>query len=81
MATEQAVDLSEFEELSARKGPQCVTCQAIASLPDDERAKAQAAMAAPHITAAAISRWLKQHGHQIAQNSVQRHRRGECKGA
>ena len=78
MATKTGPDLAEFEAFLPAKGPRCGLDTVLATLGKDDAAKLRAALDAPHITHAAISKWLKQHGQNVAAETVGRHRRKDC---
>lgn len=60
-------------------GTQCTMCHLLTTMPDDERADVEAAMASP-VATTVIHRALKAAGYSISLNPVSRHRRGECSG-
>jgi hypothetical protein len=62
-------------------GGECRTCTLLADLPKDERDALQQALDDPRISNAGLSRILKAEGYQIADSTVRRHRKGECKSS
>ena len=79
MAAEAAEqDLSEFLELSKPRRQECSMSTATAALSDEDRVKLKAAMAAPVVSHAAISKWLAVRGHKVAAHTVGRHRNRVC---
>ena len=62
-------------------GSECRTCTLLADLPKDEAAALQQALDDPRISNAGLSRILKAEGYQIADSTVRRHRKGECKSS
>ncbi len=60
-------------------GGECRTCVLLRSLPKGERDALQAALDDPRYSNNALSKILKAEGHQIADSTVRRHRKGECK--
>lgn len=61
------------------RGPKCSVCTLMSVLPKGEQEALQSALSDPVFTSAAISRALRSEGHQIGSQSMQRHRRGECR--
>jgi hypothetical protein len=78
-----AVDLSDFERLSAKKSgaKPCAVRAALESLPPDEQEKLAAALEAnPNaITPAAISKWLEARECAVTWQAVRTHRKKECR--
>lgn len=73
------VDLSEFEaEQRIPNRPQCRLGALLGALPEDQRAKLEAALADGLLRHTSIARVLGRWGHRIAPDSVARHRRGQC---
>jgi hypothetical protein len=71
------IDLSDFEPL--HRGPACNTGLAIAALSGERLEKALAALAAPHIQHAMISRRLTEWtGIKASEGSVSKHRKKDC---
>ena len=60
-------------------GGECRTCVLLRSRPKGERDALQAALDDPRYSNNALSKILKAEGHQIADSTVRRHRKGECK--
>lgn len=60
------------------KGPKCSVCTVIAVLSKDDAAALDAALSDQSFTGAAISRALKDEGHNISGAAVMRHRKREC---
>lgn len=61
-----------------RKGPDCSMGTILRTLPEQESQAVQAALDNPDWTAAALARLLTQEGHRVQDNTVRRHRRGDC---
>lgn len=61
-----------------RIGAKCRTCELLKSLPEKERVAFQAALDDPRFSNAGLSKILKDEGHQIAETTLRRHRKGEC---
>lgn len=78
--TDTATDLSEFEALNGLQGGTCRIGLALADLTPADRAKAQAALAAPirQVQHAAIIKWFAKRGHELRRSSVPEHRNGNC---
>lgn len=73
------VDLSEFEaEQRVSNRAQCRLGALLAALPEDQRAKLEAALSDGVLRHTSIARVLARWGHRIAADSVARHRRGQC---
>ena len=72
-----AIDLSEFRE--SERPNKCAITHRIASLSDDERETLAEALAEPDITTASIYRWLNKRNVKVNWNTVDRHRKGECR--
>lgn len=62
-----------------RLGGECRTCVLIRDLPPKESEALQQALADPRFSNNALSKILKAEGYQIADTTVRRHRKGECK--
>ena len=63
------------------KGPACKVCALLGALPKDEADALRAALADFGFTGESISRALAAEGHQIQGQTIQRHRRGGCRGS
>lgn len=61
------------------KGPSCSISVIRAQLDDEDRAALDAAMARTGTPSSVIARALRANGHDVQHQTVQRHRRGECK--
>ena len=73
--------MSLLDAISAENithGPKCTVATIKPSLSPADAADLESAFATPAFTAAAIARALRKNGHRITDNTVQRHRRGEC---
>jgi hypothetical protein len=68
-------DLTEFE---TQRDSTCVIGRSLESLDDADREKLLAALKAGHIQHRSIARWLRGRGLEGSENTVGRHRRGEC---
>jgi hypothetical protein len=64
----------------AKIGGSCRTCELLRSLPKKEAEVLQAALDDPKFSNAGLSKILKAEGYQVADSTVRRHRKGECKG-
>ena len=60
-------------------GGECRTCSLLKTLPKGEAEALQAALDDPKYSNAALSKILKAEGYQIADSTVRRHRKAECK--
>lgn len=72
-------DLSEFISETAHAGPRCMFTRILPKLADEQRGALEAAFVAEDITAAAITRVLARWGHRMDAQTVNRHRKGECR--
>lgn len=67
-------------EYSPRKvGGVCRTCALLKSLSKSEAEALQAALDDPRFSNAGLAKILKDEGYNMAESTVRRHRRGECK--
>lgn len=73
-----AADLSEFEAIAERHPKVCTVARALARLDKKDRAAADAALLAEHIGDNTIARWFGLRNVRIGNQSVGRHRKGEC---
>jgi len=69
--------ISEYE--FPKIGGECRTCVLLKTLPKSEAQAFQAALDDPRYSNNALSKILKAEGYQIADSTVRRHRKGECK--
>lgn len=60
-------------------GATCRTCSLLASLPEGEAKALMDALADPRFSNAGLAKILKDEGYSMAESTVRRHRRGECK--
>ena len=60
-------------------GGYCRTCQLLEDLSKEDAEAFQKALDDPRISNAGLSRILKDEGYHIADSTVRRHRKGECK--
>lgn len=65
-------------QAKARPGYQCSVCKLIDELPHDEAQALMEALGSPLVHGSMIARALQSEGHDVKQNTVQRHRRGDC---
>jgi hypothetical protein len=61
-------------------GLQCLTCQMVEALSEEDRAAFAKACADPRISNTALSKILREEGYQIGDSALRRHRKGECRG-
>lgn len=61
------------------KGPTCSMCALFTVLKADDAKALQAALDDPSFTSRGISRALKAEGHSIADGTVNRHRKADCR--
>lgn len=72
--------LDDDSLFTSSTGAKCTTCDVLESLTDNERTKLVSRISNHKITAAAIARVLNDHGVALKSASINRHRRGECRG-
>lgn len=65
-------------ERAKKPGYRCSVCKLLDELPDDDAQALREALNTPLVQGAQISRALQAEGHDIKQNTVTRHRRGDC---
>lgn len=72
--------LEEIEVASAshRKGPLCTIARIMAEMPEVDAADLETAFRESKYSNKAIFMVLRGRGHDVAQTTVARHRRGEC---
>ena len=71
-------DLSEFFAQQGRTGSKCSVALALSGLDEQRAAQLKAALAAPSIQSAAISRTIKNWGVAVGFSSISRHRNKAC---
>ena len=72
--------LESIRSLQRRKGPKCSACLSIGALPADIKKGIESALGDETIAASAITEYLSGHGSKVSPQTMQRHRRGECRG-
>ena len=72
-------DLADEHPAAPVKGPPCTMGQIAERLDADDLAVLDGWMGNRSVTGSWIARQLVRAGHQVAPQTVQRHRRGECK--
>lgn len=74
--------LAEIEAAaSPRRGPACSIETVLAELPDSERAELEKALASARYLGSDIAKVLRGRGFHVANLTVNRHRRGDCRCA
>jgi hypothetical protein len=73
-------DLSNVESFGKAQSLFCGVCTLLGELPQAERDALTKVMAQPKVSHTALSRVLKENGHNISDGVVGRHRRGVCSG-
>lgn len=68
------------EYQSPRIGGRCRTCSLIADLPKEESEALIGALADERISNSGLAQILRAEGFPIAETTIRRHRKGECKG-
>jgi len=63
-----------------RIGGRCFTCNLIRNLPAEEAEALKRAMKDKRISNAGLASILKAEGYRLAESTIRRHRRGECRG-
>ena len=67
-------------EAEKKPGPRCTLCNLTLTLPKDDLAALDAAMADLTVTSSSISRALMSEGHDMRPETVRRHRAKNCAG-
>ena len=70
----------QAHKAAPRHGPRCKVCVVLGVLDTMDREALDAAMADASFTSVAISAALRAENYDISHQSVQRHRRGDCRG-
>ncbi len=65
-------------ERQKRPGYRCSVCTLLTELPAEDAEALQDALRTPEVQGSMIARALQSEGHEIKQNTVTRHRRGDC---
>jgi hypothetical protein len=73
-------DLSNVEAFGKAQSLFCGVCTLLGELPEAEREALTATMARPKVSHTALSKVLKENGHNISDGVMGRHRRGVCSG-
>ena len=61
-----------------RPGFRCAVCKLLDDLPTEDAEALRTALLDPQVQGSQIARALVSEGHEIKQNTVTRHRRGDC---
>jgi hypothetical protein len=64
-----------------QSGARCTVCRLIVELPAPDNETLRAAVDGSTYNSTQIAEALQAEGHKISRGTVQRHRRGECRGA
>jgi hypothetical protein len=75
MTLQQALEANK----ATIKGPTCTVCVLLTTLKADDAKALQSALDDPSFTARGISRALKAEGHNIADQTLNRHRKADCR--
>lgn len=73
--------MSLLEQLARPKSPfrsRCTVAKLLEQLPSEDREALTRALADPKFQGTQISRALRAEGHRVGDDSVRRHRRGDC---
>ena len=65
-------------ERRQRPGFRCSVCKLLDDLPADDAEALREALRDPQVQGSQIARALQSEGHEVKQNTVTRHRRGDC---
>ncbi len=65
-------------ERQKRPGYRCSVCTLLTELPAEDAEALQDALRTPEVQGSQIARALQSEGYDIKQNTVTRHRRGDC---
>jgi methionine salvage enolase-phosphatase E1 len=71
--------LSDIEAAVVKRGPVCTVSLVRDSLPPGEQAEYDDAIRNPRFAATTVAKVLRNHGHEINAEAIQRHRRGVCR--
>jgi cell division inhibitor SulA len=74
-----ADSLAKAKETS-RKGSMCFVCKLLPELNDEDHAELVAALQDVTVYSTVIGKALRLEGHKVADDTIQRHRRGGCVG-
>lgn len=74
-------DLQNPNKYAKQPGSTCYLCAIIDTLTIEEQTALKKALGNKEIKTSSLTRILKSNGHAIGENSVARHRRGDCNGA
>ena len=74
MALRDALKAAE----KVRPGYRCTVCKLLTELAEDDSAALLEALRDPTVQGTQIARALQSEGHDVKQNTVTRHRRGDC---
>lgn len=66
------------EAAGTQRGPRCTVAVVLAKLDGSDRTDLEHALENRDVTASAIFRVLREDGHNIGDQAIGRHRRGEC---
>lgn len=70
--------LTEAQAIARRPGGTCGVSLLVRSLSESEQAELHEALMADSVSSKALAAALKLRGHNIAYNTIQRHRRRDC---
>lgn len=73
-------DLGEEANFLSFPGSRCSVCELMAQLPDKERELLQLRFDDRRVTGASITKVLRANGYSFSEGTLQRHRRGACRG-
>lgn len=73
-------DLGEEANFLSYPGSRCSVCEMMSELPSKERELLQSRLNDRRITGAAITKVLRANGFAFSDGTIQRHRRGNCRG-
>ena len=72
-------ELENAHNYAAKRGPQCTVCRYYLTLTGEEQQALDAAFAS-NLMSTSITRALNNAGNHFGTNTVNRHRKGECRG-
>lgn len=74
-------DLNEDSNFISMPGARCSVCLMMTELDEPTREKLRFRFADKRVTGTSLSRVLSANGYKITEGTINRHRRGECRGA
>lgn len=70
--------IDDLRAASTRRGPKCSVDVLLTTIEPGLAKEVREALADPTITKTVLGKWLRDHGHRVTDEAVQRHSRGSC---